>query len=65
MAATMTLTRKQLERIMTHLALDDGIESVTIRETNTSGIGASHHALFNKRQIERSFESDITDIEMW
>jgi hypothetical protein len=65
MAATITLTRKQLERIITHMALDDGIESVTIFETNTSGIGASHHALFNKSQIERSFEDDITDVEVW
>ena len=47
------------------MALDQNIESVTISETYTSGIGASHHALFNKSQTERSFEADITDVEVW
>ena len=47
------------------MALDQNIESVTISETYTSGIGASHNALFNKSQIERSFEADITDAEVW
>ena len=62
---TITLTRKQIEAIITHLALDQNIDSVTISETHASGIGASHHALFNKSQIERSFEADITDVEVW
>lgn len=65
MSSKITLTRKQLERIITHLALDDGIESVTIIENHESGIGASHCAVFNKYQIERSFEADITDVEVW
>ncbi len=65
MSSEITLTRKQLERIITHIALDDGIESVTVIESHESGIGASHRALFNKSQIERSFEADITDVEMW
>lgn len=47
------------------MALDQGINSVTIVETGQSGIGASHHALFNKSQLELSFESDITDVEVW
>lgn len=62
---TITLTRKQIEAIITHLALDQNIDSVTISETHASGIGASHHARFNKSQIERSFEVDITDVEVW
>ena len=65
MATTITLTRKQLERIITHVAHDQGIDSITIFEDHSSGIGASHRALFNKRQIERSFEADITDVEVW
>lgn len=64
-ALTMTLTRKQIESIITHMALDQGIESVTVFETHESGIGASHWALFNKSQIERSFRADITDVEVW
>lgn len=47
------------------MAVDEGIDSVTIFESRESGIGASHHALFNKRQIERSFEADITDVGNW
>lgn len=65
MAAQITLTRKQIERIITHVALDQGIESVTVIESHESGIGASHRVLFNKSQIERSFEADITDVEVW
>lgn len=61
----VTLTRKQLETIITYLAIDAGIDSVTIHERHTSGIGASHRAVFNKGQIERSFESDITDVSNW
>lgn len=64
-SSMITLTRKQLERIITHIALDDGIESVTVFESHESGIGVSHRALFNKSQIERSFEADITDVETW
>jgi hypothetical protein len=47
------------------MALDQGIESVTIFETYDSGIGASHRAVFNKHQIERNFETDLTDVENW
>ena len=61
----LTLTRKQIERIITFIALDEGVESVTIFEDHRSGIGLSHWALFNKSQTERSFEADITDVEVW
>ena len=64
-SVTITLTRKQIELIITHMALDQGIDSVTIFESHGSGIGASHRTLFNKRQIERSFETDITDVGVW
>ena len=62
---TMTLTRKQIEFIITHMALDKNIDSVTVSERYDSGIGASHRAVFNKSQIERSFEADITDVSVW
>lgn len=61
----LTLTRKQIERIITFMALDQGVESVTITEKYESGIGASHWAVFNKSQVERSFQADITDVEVW
>lgn len=65
MPSEVTLTRKQIERIITYIALDQGVDSVTIVEEHSSGIGASHRALFNKSQTERSFEADITDVEVW
>ena len=61
----LTLTRKQIERIITFMALDEGVESVTISEEFRSGIGASHWAVFNKSQVERSFQADITDVSNW
>ena len=61
----MTLTRDQIQRIITQMALDDNIDSVTIFEEHKSGIGASHWAVFNKSQVERSFQADITDVSMW
>ena len=62
---SISLTRKQIERIITHMALDQGIVGVTIFESHESGIGASHRVLFEKDRIERNFESDITDVEVW
>ncbi len=65
MAKEITLTRKQLERILTLITIDDRVESVTIFETHTSGIGASHHILCHTSKIERDYEADITDVEVW
>jgi hypothetical protein len=65
MATQITLTRKQLERIITLIGIDDRVESVTIVETYTSGIGASHHVLCHTSKIERDYQADITDVEVW
>lgn len=64
-STVITLTRKQIQSIITHMALDLSIDSVTVTQTSESGIGHSHRVVFNKSQIERSFESDITDVENW
>lgn len=61
----VTLSRNQILKLATMLSLDDGIESVTIKEDNSSGIGAGHRAYFNKSQVERSFNDDITDVDTW
>lgn len=61
----VTLTRRQIERLAVYLALTKNIESVTIEETNESGIGASHHAVYHTSQIEREFGEDITDVGNW
>jgi len=61
----VTLSRNQILKLATMLSLDNGIESVTIKEEYDSGIGAGHRAYFNKSQIERSFNDDITDVSNW
>jgi hypothetical protein len=61
----VTLTRHQIERLAVFLALTENIERVTIEETNESGIGASHHAVYHTTKIERDFQEDITDIGSW
>ena len=61
----VTLSRTQIERLAVYLALTKNIESVTIEETNESGIGASHHAVYHTAQIEREFGEDITDVGNW
>lgn len=61
----VTLTRNQILKLATMLSLDDSIESVTIKEEHDSGIGSGHRAYFNKSQIERSFDDDITDVSNW
>jgi len=65
MATQITLTRKQLERILTLITIDDRVESVTIFESHTSGIGASHHVFCHTNKSERDYETDITDVEVW
>lgn len=61
----VTLTRKQIERLAVFLALQDTIKTVTIEETNESGIGASHWAVYHTDKIERNFQEDITDVGNW
>jgi len=61
----VTLSRNQILKLATMLSLDDSIESVTIKEEHDSGIGPGHRAYFNKSQIERSFNDDITDVGTW
>lgn len=61
----VTLSRNQILKLATYLSLDEGIESVRIKEEHDSGIGAGHRAYFNKSQVERSFEDDITDVSNW
>lgn len=61
----VTLSRRQIERVAVYLALTNNIERVTIVETNESGIGANHHAVYHTAQIERELSEDITDVGNW
>lgn len=61
----VTLTRRQVERLAVFLALQETITDVTIEETNESGIGATHWAIYHTDKIERSFQEEITDVSNW
>lgn len=61
----VTLTRRQIERLAVFLALQRNVESVTIEETNETGIGASHWAVYHTDKIERNFQEEITDVSNW
>jgi hypothetical protein len=59
------LTRKQIERLAVLLTLQENITSVTIEEKHETGIGASHWATYHTNKIERDFDENITDVEVW
>jgi hypothetical protein len=61
----VTLSRHQIERLAVFLALTNNVESVTIEETNESGIGASHWAVYHTGRIERDWQEEITDVGNW
>ena len=61
----VTLTRAQISQLATYFAIDQNIHSVTITESNSSGIGLNHYGQFHKEQREREFEADITDVGNW
>lgn len=61
----VTLTRRQIERMAVLLALTKNIKSVTIEETNESGIGATHWAMYHTTKVEREWQEEITDVSTW
>ncbi len=62
---TVTLTRHQIERLAVFLALQKNVERVTIQETNETGIGASHWAVYHSIMSERDWQEEITDVGAW
>jgi hypothetical protein len=58
----VTLSRHQIERLAVFLALQRNVESVTIEETNESGFGASHAAIYHGHD---DLVDDITDVGNW
>ena len=61
----VTLTRRQIERLAVFLALQENVERVTIEETNETGIGASHWAVYHSTMSERDWQEEITDVGNW
>ena len=60
----VTLTRYQIERLAVFLALQENVERVTIEETNESGIGPSHWAVYHST-VKGDCQEDITDVGNW
>jgi len=62
---SVTLSRRQIERLAVFLSLTENVESVTIQETHATGIGASHWAVYHSTMSERDWQEEITDIGNW
>ena len=62
---TVTLTRKQVERLAVYLQLNANVTDVTIEETSESGIGLSHWVVFHNQTTNESFQAEITDVGNW
>ena len=58
----VTLSRHQIERLAVFLALQQNVETVTIEETNESGIGLMHSAIYHGHD---DLAEDITDVGNW
>jgi hypothetical protein len=61
----VTLTRRQIERLAIFLSLQKNVESVTIEETNESGIGPAHTAIYHHQDDKWNLSEDITDVGNW
>ena len=58
----VTLSRHQIKRLAVFLALTENIDCVTIEETNESGIGPHHWAVYHGHD---DLQEDITDVGNW
>lgn len=61
----VTLTAKQIKELAVWISLNGSIERVTIEETNDSGIGLNHTAIYHTQQVERTYSQNITDVGAW
>lgn len=59
------LTRHQIEQMAVYMALNRNIQSVTIEQTNESGIGRSHFAVYHSDHWPQDCTMDITDVSTW
>jgi hypothetical protein len=62
---SITLTREQVSKITTWLALSQSITQIRIVEKTTSGIGSDHVVYFMDHNQRVWNELDITDVSTW
>ena len=65
MSKQITLTRGQVSKITTWLALNEHITRIKIVEKMTSGIGFDHIVYFMDANQRVWNDMDITDVETW
>ena len=65
MSKSITLTREQVSKITTWLALSQSITQIRIVEKITSGIGSDHIVYFMDKNQRVWNEMDITYVSTW
>lgn len=65
MSKSITLTREQLSKISTWVALSQGITQIRIVEKFTTGIGPDVMVYFMDKNQRVWNEMDITDVDTW
>lgn len=65
MSKSITLTREQVSKITTWVALNEHVTQVRIVEKTTTGIGADHMVYFMDQNQRVWNEMDITDVSTW
>lgn len=65
MSLQLTLTREQVSKITTWMALNEHVTQVKIVEKMTSGIGPDHIVYFMDANRRVWNEIDITDVSTW
>ena len=65
MSKQITLTRDQVSKITTWLALSEHITDIKIVEKYTTGIGPDHVVYFMDKNQRVWNEMDITDTSNW
>lgn len=66
MAQKIKMSRHQIEQIAVCLQLNQNVDYVTIIQCHSSGLGASHMAVYHNRNSEiADIEDDISDVSNW
>ena len=65
MSKSVTLTREQVSKITTWLALRQGITQIRIVEKFTTGIGPDVMVYFMDKNQRVLNDMDITDVSTW
>lgn len=65
MSAQLTLSRHQLEQVITMLALNQNIKRIKFVEQSKSGIGNDVNVYFYNNVKVPQGTMDITDVDTW